>query len=194
MFFLKATQIIDTIEIDNKCIYYQGVNMSTMPKGIETVNLIQGGEMNTVSKKRNFMMIIGVTFGTLLMLFFATMLYMMTTYVGSMSRNVSNMSKSVDVMSVEVISLNKKFDTMSNNMEEVKESMLKMNENIHSIQSQMARDIDAMSTSVQDMSGNIGAMKNDVKDMSTNMGSMKKDMTKGVGKLSPRGMMRSFMP
>jgi uncharacterized protein YoxC len=134
----------------------------------------QGVGMHTIRKSTSLTMIIVTIFGIVLMLFFAKMLFDMTNYVGAMT-------KSVNIMSGEVVSLNKKFDDMNNNMIQIKGSMSTMNENIQSIQSQMARDIDAMSTSVQ--------------EMSENMGDMKKDMSKGVNTFtSSRGFMKSLMP
>ena len=162
--------------------------MSTVPTGITVNGMNKGVEMdNNVNKKGNFLKIIGIIFGILLMLFFATMLYIMTSYVGSMA-------KAVDTMSVEVVSLNGKFDMMNNNMLKVKESMATMNTNIHGIQSQMAHDIDAMSSSVENMSSSMGDINTHVKEMNSNMGSMKTDMNTGVRRLTPRGFMQSFMP
>ena len=54
-------------------------------------------------KETSILMMVVTAFGVLLMLFFAKMLFDMTNYVGSMSKNV-------EIMSREIVSLNTKFN------------------------------------------------------------------------------------
>jgi hypothetical protein len=126
-------------------------------------------EMHTMIRKETSVLMMLVTgFAVTLLLFFAKMLYDMTSYVGEMATHV-------EVMSHEVVSLNKKFDYMNDNMIHIRKSMNEMNSHIHLIQSEMAKDISSISGSVETMSSDMSDMNNNMKKFS-----------------SPKGFMRSF--
>ena len=109
-------------------------------------------------KETSILMILVTTFGVLIILFFAKMMYDMTNYVGQMSSSVTSMS-------TQLVQINKKIDTMNNGMNAMKGYMGEMNGHVEHIQSDMAKDINLMTNAVEGMNQNMNSIKTDVKGL-----------------------------